>query len=629
MADENILKKYSEQYSKYASNFKSAYDAVKVLKTKVDKDGGFVKHSEVQAKAKVLSNLHSEHSGNTEYTNKICSFLVELGIAEIVVDICTKIKTVYPECFTWDSEKANKPNADPEVLKKAQDLLRKISVITLNYSDCNDGFCIALGNAGLVPLYIGLIDKMKDCTADHKQYVDSKTQTLTQKTIRGRILSRFISTMYNLSRPVQCRKHFHACKTTMQVLVPLAKDKVAYFSSDALLTLAYIVDEENNKVIMANAEPVKLLIYNIGEALKTENRRFLGFSASELAKGLAQIAVNDSNKKLIGTNGAIPILVQMITSAKDDEERGSAALALWNLAFDSKNKEIITKTSGAVSALKKLKESKNKHVKKAASGALWEIEGKQAYEAEKKKEAASTSASKAAKPTSNHVMISYQWDVQSTMVEVKKKLQAAGYSVWIDLEQMGGSTLEAMANAVENAAVVLVCVSQKYKESANCRSEAEYAFTLRKDIVPLMMESNYRADGWLGMILGSKLWIDFSSGQNTSDSIEKLKKELGARGKGESAVKKASKDTVDAAPSGKKVDVSKWTVDDVTKWMEKIGLGESYKGKQKLTGKKLQQLAKMRNESADFFYATIKEDLGFSNRLDVMTFADELQGLVG
>ncbi len=39
----------------------------------------------------------------------------------------------------------------------------------------------------------------------------------------------------------------------MQVLVPLTKDKVANFASKALLTLAYIVDEENNKVIMANA----------------------------------------------------------------------------------------------------------------------------------------------------------------------------------------------------------------------------------------------------------------------------------------------------------------------------------------------------------------------------------------
>ena len=46
-----------------------------------------------------------------------------------------------------------------------------ISMISINYSDLNDGVCIALGSAGLVPLYIGLIEKMKDCTADHKQYV--------------------------------------------------------------------------------------------------------------------------------------------------------------------------------------------------------------------------------------------------------------------------------------------------------------------------------------------------------------------------------------------------------------------------------------------------------------------------
>ena len=30
--------------------------------------------------------------------------------------------------------------------------------------------------------------------------------------------------------------------------------------------------------------------------------------------------------------------------------------------------------------------------------------------------------------------------------------------------------LEAMAEAVENAAVVLVCLTQRYKESPNCRT---------------------------------------------------------------------------------------------------------------------------------------------------------------
>ena len=71
------------------------------------------------------------------------------------------------------------------------------------------------------------------------------------------------------------------------------------------------------------------------------------------------------------------------------------------------------------------------------------------------------------------------------LVELKNRLRTSGYRVWMDLEQMGGSTLDAMAKAVENSSVVLVCVSQRYKESPNCRAEAKYAFQLRKDIISL------------------------------------------------------------------------------------------------------------------------------------------------
>lgn len=67
-------------------------------------------------------------------------------------------------------------------------------------------------------------------------------------------------------------------------------------------------------------------------------------------------------------------------------------------------------------------------------------------------------------------MISYQWDVQKSMIHVRNELQSQGYKVWMDIDEMGGSTLESMARAVENASVVLMGVSQKYKESPNCRS---------------------------------------------------------------------------------------------------------------------------------------------------------------
>ena len=49
-------------------------------------------------------------------------------------------------------------------------------------------------------------------------------------------------------------------------------------------------------------------------------------------------------------------------------------------------------------------------------------------------------------------------------------VQADGFRVWVDVDEMAGSTLEAMALAVEKASVVLVCASEKYKLSPNCRT---------------------------------------------------------------------------------------------------------------------------------------------------------------
>lgn len=108
-------------------------------------------------------------------------------------------------------------------------------------------------------------------------------------------------------------------------------------------------------------------------------------------------------------------------------------------------------------------------------------------------------------------MLSYCWSEQPLVIALKHALTALGYSVWLDLEQMQGSTLAAMADAVERAAAVVVVFSRRYRESANCRSEAEFAYTSAKHIVPVKAESGYRADGWLGLLIGAKLYFDMSS----------------------------------------------------------------------------------------------------------------------
>ena len=344
-----------------------------------------------------------------------------------------------------------------------------------------------------------------------------------------------------------------------ETLVYFAKSDIAIVSPLALLSLAYVVDEKSNQLILAAEEILGAFTSLLQKACASERRKFDGFSAKELAEGLSRLAINDVNKKVLGEKGAIPVLISMIKTSNDDGEKTSAIKALWMLAFDETNKKSLMQDKEGLDILHGLQHSENPDVQKAAAGALWEIEGK-------------TSRSNGKKEVSgNHVMISYQWDNQDVLIEVKNRLQASGYRVWMDLEQMGGSTLEAMAKAVENSSVVLVCVSQKYKESPNCRSEAEYAYQLRKDIIPLMMQRDYQPDGWLGMILGTKLWIDFRNSYSFNSGTEKLMKELGDRGRGD----KGNEHTVEQTEHGEQVQgetpkgsgISVWTSDEVECWL--------------------------------------------------------------
>ncbi len=99
-----------------------------------------------------------------------------------------------------------------------------------------------------------------------------------------------------------------------------------------------------------------------------------------------------------------------------------------------------------------------------------------------------------------HIMISYNRDTRDLCLRIKEDLEKSGFRVWIDVEEIHGSSLESMAHAVENSLCVLMCMTEKYKMSPYCRAEAEYTFQLGRPFVPLIMQDNYKPDGWLGKI---------------------------------------------------------------------------------------------------------------------------------
>ena len=87
-----------------------------------------------------------------------------------------------------------------------------------------------------------------------------------------------------------------------------------------------------------------------------------------------------------------------------------------------------------------------------------------------------------------HIMISYNRNSRELCLQIKQKLEEMGNRIWIDVDDMRGSTLDAMANAIDNARCVLMCVTENYRQSINCQAEAEYAFKNEKKIIPVIMQ---------------------------------------------------------------------------------------------------------------------------------------------
>lgn len=135
-------------------------------------------------------------------------------------------------------------------------------------------------------------------------------------------------------------------------------------------------------------------------------------------------------------------------------------------------------------------------------------------------------------------MISYNCGSREMCMKIREELKARGYQVWIDVEQIYGSSLQSMAEAVENCFVFLMCVSEKYYLSPNCRLEAEYAVRLQKPIIPLIMQPDYMPLGWLGIIVGGKIYYKFAGKQSSFEqTFASMVKEIGRHVSDESKTK--------------------------------------------------------------------------------------------
>ena len=105
------------------------------------------------------------------------------------------------------------------------------------------------------------------------------------------------------------------------------------------MTLAYIVNESESKILAESDVGVATLDQLLQDAVQSSNHTVIiynsgqYFSTFELLDCLNHLAINGANNRDIEKQDSIPALVRMLEDDFSEEEQCVAAEMIWNLTF--------------------------------------------------------------------------------------------------------------------------------------------------------------------------------------------------------------------------------------------------------------------------------------------------------
>ncbi|CAF0968340.1 unnamed protein product [Adineta steineri] len=109
------------------------------------------------------------------------------------------------------------------------------------------------------------------------------------------------------------------------------------------------------------------------------------------------------------------------------------------------------------------------------------------------------------------VFLSYQWDIQDEVKELRNFLELVGFTCWMDMGQIGGGELlyEKIDHGIRNAKIIISCITPMYICSNMCQRELILADMLKKPIVPVMFElTPWPPIGAASLILSQLAYVD-------------------------------------------------------------------------------------------------------------------------
>lgn len=341
--------------------------------------------------------------------------------------------------------------------------------------------------------------------------------------------------------------------------------------------------------------------------------------------GIYKIAVNNRIKYDLYQQEFMKETIQAIISKGSDIEQKYALRLLAQLCFDSRVCDLVSNNNELLTLIQTLKTSNNTNIKsvpKICEQILWSIDQQKNQ---------STSIGQVLLDDSKRkqqcqIMISYNSASRALCLKIKEELEKHSFRVWIDVSEIHGSSLEAMARAVETSDFILMCVTEKYRQSLNCQAEAQYAFKLNKKIIPLIMQSGYEnADGWMGIIMGDKIFVNFTK-YSFEECIRRLLQETALSSgvklnetqyksvniSSAYAVPASGDDTSKTTSTGNQAKysttkrINDWAVDDVNKWFQDNNINKTIiDSLSPCDGQLLAQVYDLNKQAPEFYYQSI------------------------
>jgi hypothetical protein len=322
-------------------------------------------------------------------------------------------------------------------------------------------------------------------------------------------------------------------------------------------------------------------------------------------------------------------LSDIILTGSEIEKKYSLQL-LAQLCFDDQVLDIVTKDVELRKYIEDLTKPENcsmKTMRKLCEQIKWAI-----YMKNKKQDEETTQRLNESHQQ-KQVMISYNSASRDLCMKVKEELEKNGFRIWIDVNEIHGSSLESMARAVESSDFVLMCVTEKYRQSVNCQAEAQYAFKLKKKIVPLIMQKGYEnVDGWLGIIMGDKIFVNFNK-HSFEQCITIMLKELNL------SINQSNKIALTLAPPVPSVGCSSaplnqidysarnWNEKQINDWfVEKKVPQHVMTMLNPCNGEVLYQLYRLRSSAPEFYFQSITKDSNLDLK-SVLSFSLDLEKL--